>query len=158
MHNKFKVTITDEGATYLKNGQMWMYSNNIHGMSDSITNGDVVDIVTTDNQYLGSGYVSLQSHITVRILTKNPNEVIDKEFFKRRIDFAYAYRATIEKDNLDNCRYVFGEADFLPSLVVDRYNDILVTQISSYGFELNKDIIYQSLLEVFAEKIGRAHV
>lgn len=143
-----EIFISDKGASWLDKGQMWMYKNNVEYIDDSIKNGELVDIVTKQGRYLGTGFLSRESHITVRILSKNRNEVIDRDFFKKRIQQAYEFRRTVEYDNLTNCRLVFGEADLLPGLTVDRYNDILVCQISSYGLELMKDMIYELLLEV----------
>ena len=145
------VTISKEGEVWLKKGQMWMYRNNVVDLDESIENGSVVDIMTEDKEYLGSGFISTQSHIIVRILTKNQNEEINREFFKERIKFAYEFRKTVEYDNLTNCRLVFGEADQLPGLTVDRYNEILVCQISSYGLDKIKDMVYDVLLEVLRE-------
>lgn len=142
------IIISEEGEKWLKKGQMWMYKNNIEKLDETIDNGALVDILTIQNEYLGTGFLSKNSHITVRILSKNPDEVINRDFFKRRIQFAYDYRKTVERDNLTNCRVIFGEADQLPGLTVDRYNDILVCQISSYGLEKVKDMIYEVLLEV----------
>ena len=142
------VIISEDGVKWLKKGQMWMYRNNLVSMDDSVENGDVVDVRSEDGEYLGSGFVSKESHVVVRLMTKNPNEEIDREFFKSRIQFAYDYRKTVEINNLTNCRLIFGEADLIPGLVVDRYNDILVTQISTYGLDIRKDMIYECLLEV----------
>lgn len=146
-----QVTISEEGEKWLNKGQMWMYKNNAEDVDDSINNGSLVDIVTTKGKYMGTGFLSKNSHITVRILSKDRNEIIDRDFFKRRIQFAYDFRRTLESDNLTNCRLVFGEADQLPGLTVDRYNDILVTQISSYGLDKIKDMLYELLLEVLQE-------
>ena len=85
------------------------------------------------------------------ILSKKSDEIIDRDFFKKRIQFAYDFRKTLELDNIENCRLIFGEADQLPGLTVDRYNDILVTQVSSYGLDVIKDMIYELLLEVLNE-------
>ncbi len=142
------VIISPEGEKWLDNGQMWMYKNNVLELDDTIPNGSVVEILTTTGRYLGTGFLSKESHITVRILSKERNDVFDRDFFKRRIQFAYDFRKTLERHNLTNCRLVFGEADALPGLVVDRYNEILVTQISSYGLEQIKDMLYDVLLEV----------
>ena len=142
------VVISNEGAKWLEKGQTWMYRNNLVRMDDGIQNGDVVDIHTEDGRYMGSGFVSTLSHVVVRIFTKNKNEELDRDFFKKRIQFSYDYRNTVELNNLTNCRLIFGEADLLPGLTVDRYNDILVTQISSYGLDIRKDMIYEVLLEV----------
>lgn len=145
------VTISEEGEKWLKKGQMWMYRNNVIDLDESIENGSVVDILTTSNEYIGTGFISKESHILVRILTKNQNEVIDRDFFKNRLQFAYEFRKTIEPENLTNCRLIFGEADQLPGLTVDRYNDILVCQISVFGLDKIKDMIYEILLETLRE-------
>ncbi len=144
------VYLSPEGEKWLDKGQMWMYKNNAI-VDENLENGILVDIMTTSNRYMGTGFLSKESHITVRILSKDQNEVIDHQFFKSRIQKAYNFRKTIEKDNLTNCRLVFGEADQLPGLTVDRYNDILVCQISSYGLEQIKDEIYDLLLETLRE-------
>lgn len=146
-----KVIISKEGEQWLDKGQMWMYRNNLESMDEDIENGALVDIETRQGRYLGTGFLSKNSHITVRILSKNLNDTFDREFFKQRIQFAYQFRKTLEADNITNCRLIFGEADQLPGLTVDRYNDILVTQISSYGLEMIKDMIYELLLEVLSE-------
>ena len=143
-----EIIISDEGVTWLDKGQMWMYKNNLEQCDPQIKNGELVDIVTNKGRYLGTGFISLKSHITVRILSKDRKEIIDREFFKKRIQQAYDFRKTVEGDNLSNCRLIFGEADLLPGLVIDRYNDILVSQISSYGLEQIKDMIYEIVLDV----------
>ena len=143
-----EIIISNEGVTWLDKGQMWMYKNNLEQCDPNIKNGELVDIVTRDGRYLGTGFISLESHITVRILSKNQNEIIDRQFFQNRIQQAYDFRKTVEGDNLSNCRLIFGEADLLPGLVIDRYNDILVSQISSYGLEQIKDMIYEIVLDV----------
>ncbi|WP_154889497.1 class I SAM-dependent rRNA methyltransferase [Longibaculum muris] len=146
-----KVIISKEGEQWLDKGQMWMYRNNLESMDEDIENGALVDIETRQGRYLGTGFLSKNSHITVRILSKDLNDTFDRNFFKQRIQFAYQFRKTLEADNITNCRLIFGEADQLPGLTVDRYNDILVTQISSYGLEMIKDMIYELLLEVLSE-------
>lgn len=145
------IIISKEGEGWLDKGQMWMYRNNLEEMNGIIENGALVDIYTKDNRYMGTGFLSKLSHITVRILSKNKEEIIDRSFFKKKIQFAYDFRKTLESKNLENCRLIFGEADQLPGLVVDRYNDILVSQISSYGLDKIKDMLYEVLLEVLHE-------
>ena len=145
------ITISNEGETWLQKGQMWMYRNNLVQADEKIPDGGIVNIISDDGTYYGTGFYSPISHITCRILTKDESETIDQAFFERRIRFAYDYRKTVEPNNLSNCRYVFGEADLLPGLVVDCYNDILVTQISNTGMEQHKQMIYDILLEVFKE-------
>ena len=145
------ITISNEGETWLQKGQMWMYRNNLVQSDEKIPDGGIVNIISNNGTYYGTGFYSPISHITCRILTKDESETIDQAFFERRIRFAYDYRKTVEPNNLSNCRYVFGEADLLPGLVVDCYNDILVTQISNTGMEQHKQMIYDILLEVFKE-------
>lgn len=145
------ITISNEGETWLQKGQMWMYRNNLVQADKNIPDGGIVNIISTDGTYYGTGFYSPISHITCRILTKDESESIDQAFFEKRIRFAYDYRKTVEPNNLSNCRYVFGEADFLPGLIVDCYNDILVTQISNTGMEQHKQMIYDILLEIFKE-------
>ncbi len=149
--NRPIVRISDKGADFLKKGQMWMYSNNLDSDISALENGSVVDILMHDDTYLGTGYLSKDSHITVRIFSKK-KEDIDQSFFMRKIQDAFLYRKTVEPNNLDNCRLIFGEADGLPGLTVDRYNDVLVTQITCYGLEKNKDILYNALLEVLKDE------
>lgn len=146
-----KVTISKEGEKWLNNGQMWMYKNNVVEIDKTIENGTLVDIVTTRNKYMGTGFISNHSHITVRILSKDNNETFGRDFFKKRIQFAYDFRKSLDSENITNCRLVFGEADQLPGLTVDRYNDILVCQISSYGLDRIKDMLYELLFEVLKE-------
>lgn len=145
------ITISNEGETWLQKGQMWMYRNNLVQADEKIPDGGIVNIISNDGTYYGTGFYSPISHITCRILTKDESETIDQAFFEKRIRFAYDYRKTVEPNNLSNCRYVFGEADLLPGLVVDCYNDILVTQISNTGMEQHKQMIYDILLKVFKE-------
>lgn len=152
MNRKYsKIILSEEGEKWLDNGQMWMYKNNAVDIDETIENGSLVDIMTTRGRYMGTGFISKNSHITVRILSKKKDEIIDRDFFKKRIQFAYEFRKTLESDNIENCRLIFGEADQLPGLTVDRYNDILVTQVSSYGLDVIKDMIYELLLEVLKE-------
>lgn len=145
------ITITEEGEKWLDKGQMWLYKNNVAMLDETIENGSLTDIITMSGRYLGTGFLSKNSHITVRILSKDIRDTFDRDFFKQRIKFAYDFRKTLERDNITNCRLIFGEADELPGLTVDRYNDILVSQISSYGLDQRKDMIYEILLEVLKE-------
>ncbi len=146
-----RVVINDKGIEFIINGQNWMYRNNLESFDENITNGEVVDIFTSQNEYLATGMYSQKSHIVVRILSRNQNEVIDEKFYRNRIKFAYQFRKTLQWDQIDNCRLIFGEADGLPGLTVDRYNGLLVTQISSYGMEQIKDLIYATLVDVLKD-------
>ena len=142
------VKITEQGASFLRCGQSWMFRNNLSSDISHLENGCICDIETEEGEYLGTGFLSKDSHVTVRILTHDRSEEIDSSFFEKRIREAWEFRKTVESENLSNCRVIFGEADFLSGLTVDRYNDVLVTQITCYGMEIRKDLVYASLLEV----------
>lgn len=144
------IVISEQGAEYQRRGQAWMYASNLVKMDEGIENGEPAEIVTEAGEYLGTGLVSLNSHILVRILSRDRSQPIDEALFRTRIHEAYMFRKTAEPDNLDNCRLIFGEADLLPGFLADRYNDVIVTQISSYGMEQRKDMLYRILLEELA--------
>lgn len=140
------VTVNDKGREFLNNGQLWMYRNNLISDVEGIENGEIVDIIGEDEEYVAKGFYSEFSHIVVRILTHVKTQVIDEEFFKNRIISAIKLRNTVVRNSTDNCRLIYGEADGLPGLTVDCYNDVLVTQISCFGMEKIKDMIYAILL------------
>lgn len=150
MNSYPKAVISEIGAQFLDQGQMWMYRNNLVSADQQAEDGGLVQVVTEDGRFLGSGFYSSCSHVAVRLLTADPEEQIDEEFFRRRIQFAYDYRRTVEADNLTNCRLIFGEADRLPGLTADRYGNILVCQISCSGMESRKEMIYSLLLKILA--------
>ena len=147
-----RVIISDKGAEFIRKGQMWMFRNNLEGHDENINRGDIVDIYTNGNEFLGRGYYSDCSHIVVRILTRNKDTEINRDFYAQRIRNAIEYRITVESENFDNCRLIFGEADQLPGLLIDRYNDILVAQVSAYGVEIIKDMLYELVEECLKEK------
>ncbi len=145
------VKISDQGAQFVRNGQMWMYRNNLVSDIESFENGCICDVETEAGEYLGTGFLNKDSHVTVRIVSKNREEEFDLAFFKKRMQKAYDFRKTVEPNNLTNVRLLFGEADGFPGVTADRYNDIVVTQITALGMELRKDIVYQAILEVLRE-------
>ena len=144
------VKISEQGEEFLKKGQMWMYVNNLASDISAYENGCEVDVETMQEEYLGTGLLSKESHITVRLFSKK-HESIDDAFFAQKIQQAWAFRKTVEPKNLDNCRIIFGEADGLPGFTADRYNDILVTQITCYGLETRKESLYKALLKTLQE-------
>lgn len=144
------VTITDKGSDFIESGNNWVYENEIISFLKEHQNGDIVDVLSRKGKYLGSGFVSDVSKIRVRIFSKNANDIYDEEFFKRRVKYAIDYRLSV-LDNIDACRIIFGEADGFPGLTVDKYNDVLVSQITTFGIDIRKDIIFKSLLEIFKE-------
>ena len=144
-------TVTKKAENALKNGHPWVYDAEITKSTDC-ENGDIVDIFSEKGSYLGSGFLSNSSKIRIRRLSDNANESFSEEFFRRRIKYALEYRLTVmKKEDLECCRLCFGEADGLPGFTVDRFNNILVTQVLSYGMEKIKDMLYANLISVLAE-------
>ena len=117
-----KVVISDQGREFLEKGQMWMYRNNLLASDENIEDGSIVRILSEAGEFVASGFYSACSHIIVRILSRNEQQVIDRSFFENRLKAAWEFRKTTNPDNLSNCRLVFSEADFLPGLIVDLYN------------------------------------
>ncbi len=143
------ITISEKGEDFINSGNNWVYENEIL-KNDSHQNGEIVDVLSKKGKYLGSGFISDLSKIRVRIFSCNANDVYNFDFFKRRIKYALDYRISV-LDDIKSCRIIFGEADGFPGLTVDKYNDILVSQITTIGIEKRKDIIFKDLLEVFKE-------
>lgn len=145
-----QIKITEKGEDFLAQGNNWVYENEILEIDKDHNNGDIVDVVSKKGKYLGTGFISDLSKVRVRIFSKNTNDTYDDEFFRRRVKYAIDYRLAV-MESIDNCRIVFGEADGFPGLTVDKYNDILVTQITTIGLEQRKDIIFKALLDYFKE-------
>ncbi len=144
------ITITEKGEDFIESGNNWVYENEVISISKEHNNGDIVDVISKKGKYLGTGFISDLSKIRVRIFSKNANDVFDYDFYKRRIKYAIDYRLTVLND-ITCGRMVFGEADGFPGLTVDKYNDILVTQITTIGLDMRKDIIFKAMLEAFKD-------
>lgn len=143
--------VTKKAEASLKKGHPWVYDTEIKSVEGEWTNGCLTDVLSEKGAYLGTGFVSEKSKIRIRILSQNANDKFDEAFFCRRIKYAVDYRKTVMGDDFSACRLVFGEADGLPGLTVDRYENLIVTQVLSYGMDRIKDIIYRSILDVLAE-------
>ncbi|MGN0587732.1 MAG: class I SAM-dependent rRNA methyltransferase [Oscillospiraceae bacterium] len=143
--------VTKKAEASLKKGHPWVYDTEIKSVEGEWTNGCLTDVLSEKGAYLGTGFVSEKSKIRIRILSQNANDKYDEAFFRRRIKYAVDYRKTVMGDDFSACRLVFGEADGLPGLTVDRYENLIVTQVLSYGMDKIKDIIYRSILDVLAE-------
>lgn len=137
-----------EGRT-LKAGGMWIYDNEIAGITGSFQNGDMVNIVDFDGYFLGYGFINTRSKITVRLMSRDRSAVIDDAFLEMRVRNAWEYR----KQTVDtaSCRLVFGEADFLPGLVIDKFSDCLVVESLALGIDRLKLSVIDALKKVLAE-------
>ena len=146
----FKVTKKAEAA--VRRGHPWVYDTEItEGEFLDEDNGSIVDVLTDNGRYLGSGFLSLNSKIRIRILSNNANESFGNEFWKRRVRYALDYRKTVMGDDYSCCRLIHGESDGIPGLTVDRYSDLLSVEVLSYGTELVKDVIYSALVDCLKE-------
>lgn len=141
------VTITAKAERSILSGHPWIYDTEITEAPE-VTPGALVDVRAPKGAYLGTGFFSPASKIRVRLLSRNANDRFDEAFFRRRIRYAWEYRKTVMRGDTDACRVIFGEADSLPGLTVDRYGDILVTQTLSVGIEKLKDVLFPLLSEV----------
>ena len=150
-----KITVKQEVS--VRKGHPWIYADEITEQSESIDNGSFVDVFSLKGSYLGTGFYSAASKIRIRLLGNNANETYEDAFFERKVSYAIAYRRDVMADDFQACRLIHGEADGLPGLTVDRYGEILVTQVESYGTEMHKDVIYRALVDQLArygEKIS----
>ena len=137
-----------EGRT-LKAGGAWIYDNEIASIVGEFSNGDLVLVHDFDGYPMGRGFINRNSRIRIRMMTRNIHQEIDEEFLRMRVRDAWEYR----KKTVDtgSCRVIFGEADFLPGLVVDKFSDVLVVQSLALGIDRMKEQIVEFLKEVLAE-------
>ena len=145
------LTVTPKAEAAIKKGHPWVYDAEITDTFGETENGCLVDVLSKKGSYLGTGFLSLNSKIRVRILSSNANESFSPAFWERRLRYAVEYRKTVMGDDFSCCRLIFGEADGLPGLTVDRFSDILSVQVLSYGMEKIKDMIYTSLVKILRE-------
>lgn len=133
-----------------ENGHSWIFSNEIEGYDSQYKNGDIVEAYTYDGKFLGKGYINDASQITIRLLTKDIDEAIDKDFFRRRLSEAWEYRKKVI--DTSSCRFVFGEADFLPGIIIDKFEDYYVIQSLALGIDQYKKTIVDILVEEYGAK------
>ena len=145
------VKVTPKAEKSLKNGHPWVVSDEITEVNGRYENGDIVDVFSAKDRYLGSGFINDNSKIRVRVISRNANDKFDEAFYKRRLKYAVDYRKTVMGDDFSCCRLIFGEADQFPGLTVDRFSDVLSVQIACLGIERIKDMLYRSLLQVLCE-------
>ena len=143
-----KAKITKKAEISAAGGHPWIYDTEVLSVEGDYENGDLVDIVTEKGKYVGTGFISTESKIRIRLISQNANDKFDREFFRRRIKYAWDYRKTVMGGDISCCRVIFGEADQFPGLTVDRFGDVLVTQCLSVGIEKLKDVIFSLLYEV----------
>ncbi len=140
------VVITRKAENAARAGHPWVYAEEITERRGELRQGCIADVFSQKGAWLGAGFYSETSKIGVRILSDNANESFGPEFFERRVKYALEYRRAVMED-LGCCRLIFGEGDGLPGLTVDKFSDILVAQVLSYGTDSVKDVVYRALCE-----------
>ena len=147
--NQTIVTLRKGEGRTIKAGGAWIFDNEIDTITGSFHNGDLVEVHDFDGYPMGRGFINQNSKIRIRMMSRRPDAEINEEFLEMRVRNAWEYRKTTV--DTSSCRVIFGEADFLPALVVDKYEDVLVVQCLALGMEQFKQIIVDILKEVLAE-------
>lgn len=142
-----KLVLTKKGEKAARSGHPWVYGEEVVRVDGTYQTGDMVDVYSDKDRYLGTGFANDISKIRVRIVSDNANDRFDKAFWQRRVKYALDYRRTVmgPKD-FSCCRLIFGDADQMPGLTVDRYNDVLVAQTLCYGMDQVKPVIFEALV------------
>ncbi len=143
------VTLKKGAGRSLKAGGMWVYDNEISSMDENVQDGGLVHVLDFDGFFLGTGFLNRRSKITVRLLARRKDTVIDDAFWEKRVRDAWEYR----KQTVDtgSCRIIFGEADWFPGLVVDKFSDVLVVESLALGIDRFKPLILDILRRVLSE-------
>ncbi len=145
-----KVFLKKKVSRRVENGHPWVFGNEVGKVEGPLDGGDIVEMLTHDGRFIGRGYANPKSQIIVRLLTRNKNEQIDENFFLESIRSAWKYRQQI--GYTENCRLIFGEADFLPALIIDKFNDYFVLQTLALGMDIWKPAIVKALNTIFSPK------
>ena len=144
-----KVTLKEKSGRQLKQGSLWIYDNEIAKIEDGINDGDIIRIEDFDGYPLGIGFINRKSTIQVRVLTRKSDVEINREFIYKRVKNAWEYRKKVI--DTSSCRVIFGEADFLPGIVIDKFSDVLVVESLCLGIDKLKNEIVECLKEILAE-------
>ncbi len=132
------------------NGHPWIFGNELGDSNGTSEPGDIVEVYSSNGSFVGKGYINPQSQIRIRLLTRNKDEEINNTFFHNRILEAWQYRKEI--GYTENCRLIFGEADGMPALIIDKFNDYFVIQTLALGIEKWKSAIVEALQTIFSPK------
>lgn len=144
-----KVYLKKGEGRNLKSGGMWVYDNEIARIEGEFENGDIISVLDFDGYFMGYGFINMKSKITIRILARRKENEITEEFIEKRVRNAWEYRKAAAET--DSCRLIFGEADFLPGIVIDKFSDVLVVESLALGIDMLKPIIVEKLIKVLAE-------
>ena len=147
--NQTVVTLKKGEGRTIKAGGAWIFDNEIEKITGRFTNGDVVNVEDFDGFSMGKGFINQNSKIRVRMMTRKPDVEINDDFLRMRVKNAWEYRKTVV--DTSSCRVIFGEADFLPGLVIDKYEDVLVVECLALGMEQFKVKIVEILKELLLQ-------
>ena len=145
-----KVYLKRKIAPRVVNGHPWIFNNEVDKIDGEVQGGDIVEVLTYDKKFVGKGYINPKSQILVRLLTRNKSEDINEEFFLHQLTNCWEYRKKL--GYTENCRLVFGEADSLPQLIIDKFNDYFVIQTLALGIDKWKPAIVNALNKIFQPK------
>ena len=143
------VTLKKGEGRILKSGGMWVFDNEIAKMEGNFENGDMITVHDFDGYPMGKGFINLNSKIRVRLMTRDVSREIDRDFLYERVKNAWEYRKKVV--DTGSCRLIFGEADFLPGLVVDKFSDVLVVESLALGIDRLKEQIIEILKEILRQ-------
>ena len=147
-----RFTVTPKAEAAILRGHPWVYDAEVLSVEGTPENGKLVDILSKKGRYLGTGFLSEQSKIRVRLLSRNANDRFDQAFWERKLRWAWEYRKSVmDPEDLDCCRVIFGEADTFPGLTVDKFHDLLSVQVLSVGMEGIKDMLLPALVRILRE-------
>ncbi len=149
------ITVTQKGEKMLVGGHVWVYADEVTGLTATPADGTLVDVRSQKNKYLGTGFYNSHSKIRVRVISKNANDRFDPDFWERKLRWALDYRRTVMgEQDFCCCRLIFGEADAFPGFTVDRFGDVLVAEVLSLGIESIKELLYPLLIRLLREEFG----
>lgn len=145
-------TVTPKAENTIVKGHPWVYDAEILNMEGETANGGLVDVISRKGRYLGTGFLSQQSKIRVRLISRNANDRFDEAFWRRKLQWAWDYRKSVMAPaDLDACRVIFGEADAFPGLTVDKFHDLLSVQVLSVGMENLQDLLLPALVDILRQ-------
>jgi len=134
----------------IASGHPWIFNNEVEKAEGDLKGGEIVEVLSHDKKFVGKGYINPRSQILVRLLTRKKTDEVNEQFFINRVKDCWEYRKRI--GYTENCRLVFGEADELPQLIIDKFNDYFVIQTLALGIDVWKQAIVKALQEIFNPK------
>ena len=156
------IYINEKAERSLRAGHPWVYGEEVTRIEGEYANGQIVDVFSGKDRYLGSGFINDHSRILVRVISDNTNDRFDDAFFERRLRWAVDYRRTVMTgDDFKCCRLIFGEADRFPGLTVDRFNNVLSVQIACLGIDQRRELLLNTLVRIlreYGEKIDAVYI